>query len=255
MTSVADAYDGAAAAWRLGPEGVYARMASALLAHEAGPLVGAGVLDIGAGTAVAGRVALDAGAAPVVAADLAIGMLRHRGPRIAAVCADAHRLPFADGSFDLAVAAFCLGHLPDPARALTEARRVAGRIAVSAFAPGWTHPAKAAVDEVMVRRGFVIPAWYRQVKDVDEPAVNDPDALASLARTAGFTDVRVRTVEVDSGLRTAADVVGWRFGMAHLAPFLATLPADELASARAEAEAVVAGCATVVIPILVLSGS
>jgi SAM-dependent methyltransferase len=255
MSSVADAYDRAADGWRRGPEAVYARLADALVENAPGPVSGARVLDIGAGTAVAARAALRAGAASVVAADLATGMLAHRDPGVRAVCADAQRLPFADVSFDLALAAFCLGHLPDPVRALREARRVAGRVAASAFAPGWTHPAKAVVDEVMAGHGFELPGWYAQVKGVTEPAVNDAVALAALAQAAGFAAVEVRELQVDSGLTSAAEVVAWRFGMAHLAPFVAGLALEEVARARAEAEEAVAGSLPVVIPVLVLSAS
>lgn len=255
MTSVADAYDRAADAWQVGTAPVYARMAAALLTGSGLQVLGARVLDVGAGTGVAGRLALEAGAASVVATDLALGMLRHRGAGIGGVCADAARLPFPDGSFDLAVAAFCLGHLPDPGRAVAEARRVAGRLAASAFAPGWTHPAKAVVDEVMTRHGFVVPEWYLQVKDVAEPAVNDAEALAGLARSAGFAEVAVRTVRVDSGLRTPAEVVSWRFAMAHLAPFVAAMPPADLVRARREAEAEVADLEPVVIEILALSAT
>jgi ubiquinone/menaquinone biosynthesis C-methylase UbiE len=41
--------------------------------------------------------------------------------------ADGHRLPFADGRFDLVVAAEVLEHLPDPERGLAEMARVSAR--------------------------------------------------------------------------------------------------------------------------------
>src|SRR5206468_3673298 len=124
--------------------------------------------------------------------------------------------PFADASFDLVTAAFCLGHLPDPAAGMVELRRVGNALVASAFVPGWTHPAKEAVDAVMAEVGFVVPDWYRRVKDETEPAVNDAAALVDLAREAGFGSAEVQVLEVDSGLATPADVVAWRFGMAHL---------------------------------------
>lgn len=255
MTSVADAYDDAALGWHAGPERVYARLADALVDTSPVPLAGARVLDAGAGTAVAGSAALRGGAASVLATDIAAGMLRHRERSIDAVVADLGRLPFGDGTFDLVTAAFCLGHLPDPAAGMAEMRRVGGAAVASAFTPGWTHPAKDAVDAVMGDFGFVVPAWYRRVKDESEPTVNDPDALVLLARAAGFAHAQVDRLEVDSGLETPADVVAWRFGMAHLAPFVAGLPDDALTVARTRAEAAVAGCGPVVISILALSAS
>lgn len=252
---VAAAYDNAAAAWKRGPEAAYARMAEALVATAPVPLAGARVLDVGAGTAVAGRAALAAGAASVVAADIATGMLRYRGPGIDAVCADAARLPFGSGTFDLVTASFCLGHLPEPARAVEEIRRVSTALSASAFTPDWTHPVKAAVDEAMAGFGFAIPIWYRELKEGREAAVNDPDALERLARGAGFSDVRVVRLEVDTGLSSAADIVDWRLGMAHLAAFFQGLPAHVQVEARAAAEAAVGDTDPVVIPILALSAS
>jgi SAM-dependent methyltransferase len=52
---------------------------------------------------------------------------------------DAHALPFDDGSFDAVTFGFCLHHIPDPERALAEARRVlrrGGRLAFSVWAAG-----------------------------------------------------------------------------------------------------------------------
>ncbi|MCW2752643.1 MAG: hypothetical protein JWQ32_54 [Marmoricola sp.] len=134
-------------------------------------------------------------------------------------------------------------------------RRVGDAVVASAFAPGWTHPAKEAVDAVMAGIGFVVPAWYRRVKDQTEPAVNDAAALVDLARAAGFDAAVVRMLEVDTGLETPADIVAWRFGMAHLAPFIAGLPAEVLRGARARAEDAVAGTGPVVIPVLALGAS
>lgn len=250
-----DAYDRAGLAWRRGPERVYGRFAEAMLARSAVEPRGARVLDVGAGTAVAGRAALARGASSVVATDLALGMLRHRGPGILAVAADAAQLPFGDASFDLATAGFCLGHLPDPGAALAELRRVSGAVVATAFAPGPGHPTKAAVDAVMADEGFQVPAWYLRLKEETEPAVEDPDALGRLARTAGFEQVDVAVVDVDTGLRSPGEVVDWRWGMAHLADFVATMPADVRVRARARAEQAVAPMLPVVVPVLVLSAA
>jgi ubiquinone/menaquinone biosynthesis C-methylase UbiE len=51
--------------------------------------------------------------------------LRRRSPEIPAVLADAHALPFGDGSRDLVVYVTALEFLEEPTRALTEAVRVA----------------------------------------------------------------------------------------------------------------------------------
>ena len=255
MPGVSDAYDRSAASWRSGPEAVYARLADALVAVSPVPVAGAAVLVVGAGTAVAAGAALARGARSAVATDIAGEMLRGRPAAVRGVLADAARLPFRDRAFDLVTAAFCLGHLADPARALREIHRVGPAVVASAFPPGPGHPAKAAVDRVFAGVGFRVPAWYQHQKDTLEPRVDDPDGLRDLAERAGYARVQVRRVEVDAGLDTAAAVVAWRLGMAHLAPFVSGLDPAVLARARAEAEEAVAPLVPVVIPMLALSAA
>lgn len=262
-TGVQDAYDRSAEAWEAGPEQVYAHLAAALVEGSPVPLPRARVLDLGAGTGVAGRAALAAGAARVVAVDLAAAMLRRiigraGGPgagAVWAVQADACALPFTAGSFDLVLAAMSLGHVPDPGRALREARRVGPALAASAFSPGWTHPAKAAVDAALAPHGFRPPPWYVRIKSEVEPQVDDPERLHVLATAAGYRRVAVRTVSVATGLDTPSQLAGWRLGMAHLAPFLATLGAAEQDAARRAAEAALLDTPPLVIPLIVLSAN
>ena len=262
------AYEASARLWAEGPEPVYAELARALLAHAGGSSAaessagrshaggswaGRRVLDLGAGTGVAGQAARAAGAGPVVAADLAVDMLR-RGPGCR-VAADAGALPFRDGCFDLVLAAFCLGHLPDLTAGLREARRVGARLAAGSFAPGWNHPAKAAVDGVLGSFGYRPPPWYLTFKVRTEPRASDPDELGRACAAAGFADVRLRTVIVDTGRSAPAQLAAWRLGMAHVAPFAAALPPARLAELRRAAESAVAGTGPLVISMLVLTAS
>jgi SAM-dependent methyltransferase len=248
---VRSAYDAAGRLWAEGPERLYAALARELVACW--PVAGQRVLDLGAGTAVAGRAALAAGAGPVVAADPALGMLRRRGGGACPVAADATALPFRDGSFDLVVAAFCLGHLSQPGAGLREARRVGAGLAASSFAPGWTHPAKAAVDGVLGSFGYEPPPWYVTFKQDTEPRASDPAWLTRATTTAGFTEVRLRTVAVRSGLSTPAQLASWRLGMAHVAPFVRSLSAVRRAELRRAAEAAVVGTGPLVVSMLVLT--
>ena len=227
------AYDDAAEAWAAGPARVYARLAEAMLDLSPVPVRDAAVLDVGAGTAVVAEAARRRGARRVIASDAAAGMLLQR-PRGSRRC---WAMPPAAVRRSLVRPGrrWVLPEpLPDPALALQEWRRVAGAVVASAFAPGPPHPAKVAVDTAMEARGFVTPDWYEQVKDASA-TIEHPEALAALVTAAGFGAERVTERPVDVGLDTPEDVVGWRFGMAHLAPWVNTLsrPDDGPRSGRA----------------------
>ncbi len=64
--------------------------------------------------------------------------LRRRRRRFPVVRGDAHRLPFADGSFDAVFFVTTLEFLPDPARALREAVRVARSEVVVLWLNPWS---------------------------------------------------------------------------------------------------------------------
>ena len=257
---VRPAYQAAAAAWAEGPERVYARLARALLACAGGGAAGGGlagcrVLDAGAGTGVAGRAALAAGARSVVCADAAPAMLSQCGRKLHPVAADMTALPFRDGRFDLVLAAFSLGHLDQPGGGLREARRVAARLAASSFAPGWNHPAKAAVDEVLGSFGYRPPSWYVTFKRDTEPRASDPAGLSREVAAAGYTDMGLQTVTVKVGLDSPGQLAAWRLGMAHVAPFVCALPAARQAELRQAAAAAVAGSGPLIVSMLVLTAS
>jgi len=239
--SLREAYDAAAPAWAHGAELVYLPLARALVGQL--DVAGRRVLDLGAGSGAAGRAALAAGARSVVAADIAVGMLRRCAPPLRPVTADALRLPFRDRCFDLVLAAFSLSHLPSLEVALLEARRVGAAIAASSFAPGWSHPAKDAVDAALRPFGYLPPAWYPQFKQETERAAGDPDELAARLAAAGFGKARIRPVTVRTGISSPAELAAWRLGMAHVAPFIASLGADDASAVRQAAERAVTASA------------
>jgi SAM-dependent methyltransferase len=252
-------YDAAAGDWAGGPGAMYGPLAAALVAAAPAPAAGRLVLDLGAGTGMAGRSALAAGARRVVRADLSEEMLR-RGVGGSPVAANAVALPFRDRSFDLVLAAFCLNHLGRVEDGLAEARRVGAAIAASAFAPGWTHPAKDAADGAFRSFGYQPPGWYAILAPGSR--ASDPEVLAESAAAAGFTRVQARTVSVPTGLATPAELVAWRLGMAHYAPFLRSLdPAGRAAARRAAERAVAAainaaaGGGPLVVEMVVLTAS
>ena len=248
-------YDIAADDWADGPGPVYDRLAAALVAAAPVPVAGRLVLDLGAGVGVAGRAALAAGARRVARADLSEAMLR-RGRGGSPVVADALALPFRDRSFDLVVAAFCLNHLERLEAGLAETRRVGAALAASLFAPGWTHPAKDAVDEAVRSFGYRPPVWHTVLAPGSR--ASDPEVLAGHAAAAGFTNVRAYVTAVPTGLATPAELAAWRLGMAHLAPFMRSLDPPDRAAVRRVAEravAAAAGTGPLVVSMVVLTAS
>lgn len=155
--------------------GVYARKLEAILGFVGGgPLR---VLDAGGGP---GRMA-----APlsrhhqVTLCDLSQDMLRIARERPDGdvrrlLAADARQLPFASGSFDLALCIDVLPHLPDPAPALRELRRVlapGGTLIVDSTnsVPAWTLAYPRYVGRrpgrwvATWRAGGVLPEWRTRV--------------------------------------------------------------------------------------------
>jgi SAM-dependent methyltransferase len=237
-------YDAAAEDWDAGPGPIYEPLAQALVAAAPVSLTGRAVLDLGAGTGAAGRAAIAAGARQVVAADLSIAMLRRHAlkspdaPAWYPVAADAAALPFRDASFDLVLAAFCLNHLTRLDTGLAELLRIGAALAASTFAPGWTHPAKDAVDEAARSFGYHPPPWYTTL--APGTRAGNPDELAAAASAAGFTRVQARTVTVPVPVTTPAELAAWRLGLAHYAPFLRALPPPARTAVRRAAEQAVA---------------
>ncbi|MFN2592525.1 MAG: class I SAM-dependent methyltransferase [Candidatus Dormibacteria bacterium] len=237
------AYATSSAAWARGPERVYHRMAEALVLHTSMPLSGRLVLDLGAGTGAVSRVAAAAGAR-VIAVDLALEMLRHRrDQRAPALVADAVALPLRDSVIDVVISGFSVSHVPEPRRALDEARRVTrpgGAVMVAVFAgDGRRHPSREQIDGLAALRGYQAPAWHRRLKDVVEPLTASPTRLERLAGAAGLVDVGVSALSIDTGVHRPADIVDYRLGMAHLAPFVAGLSTDDAHALREEALAAV----------------
>ena len=92
-------------------------------------------------------------------------------------------------------------------------------LAASAFAPGWGHPAKGAVDAVLARFGYRPPPWYLTFKHDVEPRLGDTRLVRELALAAGYSRVDSSVLTVPTGLSGPAELAAWRLGMAHIAPF------------------------------------
>jgi SAM-dependent methyltransferase len=225
--------------WASGCDHVYEALSEAVLAEHARDLVGRRVLDLGAGTGATSRVVAGMGGSPV-AVDASWPMLEHdRLSRPLAIAADACAVPMGDDTVDATVAAFVLSHVVDPVALLREAGRVTaaqGIVVVVSFATtGARSPAHTIVEDLLRRRGWGPPPWFRQLKEELEPVVTDPHALTSMALAAGLRSPLVTTTVVDAGISTPEELVDWRLGSAGVASFVAAMTADDRRRLRAEA--------------------
>jgi len=219
VTGMTEAYTRGAEAWADGPVRVYGRLAEELVAFSPTPLVGLSVLDLGSGTGAGSRAALAAGAR-VIATDLAPGMLlldRERRPPSAA--GDAVALPFRTDAFDVVLAPFSLNHLPDPARGVREAGRLAGHVLASTYAADDDHPAKLAVETALTELGWQRPDWYGIVRNAMHAWGTVADATTAVT-AGGLHPERVEKLEIPFPELGPRDLIAWRMGMAQHTAFL-----------------------------------
>jgi SAM-dependent methyltransferase len=110
------------------------------LLDAAGVAPGMRVIEVGCGLGALAAAAAARGAA-VTGTDIAEGMVaaaRRRHPALEFVVADGEALPFESASFDAALAAFVINHLPDAERGAAELARVTrpgGRVATAMWGP------------------------------------------------------------------------------------------------------------------------
>jgi ubiquinone/menaquinone biosynthesis C-methylase UbiE len=211
---------------------MYDTLASVAIAGFASELVGASVLDVGAGTGALCRALREVGAVPF-AVDTSADMLGEvRNAAVLAVAGDMCALPFANWCFDAAVSGFAISHIDAPQRALEEMLRVVrphGRVIATVFGEADARASKDVIDEVAREFGYHAPDWYVQLKTRTEPRSNTPALLRGCAESAGLEDIEVADLTVDSGLATPEAITAYRTGLAHIAPFVASLPAPRRA--------------------------
>lgn len=233
------AYSVTGGTWQRGPGRIYDRLAQVLIDRCPVALAGCRVLDVGAGTGAVSRAVVAAGAT-AVAVDVAVGMLAHdAGRRAPAAAGDARALPFADASFDAAVAAFSVNHLTEPAAGLREMARVTrpgGGLVAGSYAAEEVHPVKAAVEAVLTCWGWEPEPWYDALRVEALPLLATVEGFAAAAQAAGL-GAAIEPMRVPFPELGARELVAWRLGMAQHAPFVARLPPGEADRLAAEAVA------------------
>ena len=240
QNELAGAYSATGGAWERGPAQIYDHLAGVLVDRPPVPLAGGRGLAVGAGTGAASRAATAAGAAEVVAVDVAFGMLANESTlRPPAVVGDVLALPLGGSTFDATVAAFSLNHLTSPDAGLREMARVTragGAVLASSYAADDSHPAKDAVSAALAARGWIPEPWYSALGTDAMPLLATVERCADVARRAGL-DATVEAVRVPFPELDADDLVAWRLGLAQHAPFLAGLGPDERRALRVDARA------------------
>jgi SAM-dependent methyltransferase len=233
-----------AAGWSANADGydrltgrITARVADALL-DAAGAAGGVRLLDVGCGPGHLCARAARRGARPI-GIDLADGMVElagRRHPQIEFRRADAEALPFADDSFDAAVGAFVINHLPHPDRGAAELCRVlrpGGRLALAM----WDQPERVAwlglFEQAMHRTGVHPDGALPPGPDAHRFA--DPAELRSLLERAGLVDVGVAPLTFTVRVDDAGDLWdGVLTGSVRTAAQLRALAAGERDRVRAE---------------------
>lgn len=175
------------------------------------------LLDVGCGTGwLAAGLRRAVPGLSIVGCDLSAGMLGRARAAGAwpLVQAAAGRLPLADGSVDLVVTRGVLHHLPDPAAALAEWRRVLrpGGAVVVCSEPT---PSVQRHGELLVRALLrLLPGGLSAEDDFWEVAAMAANLhvftvaeLTALASTAGFRDIALHTCDFASTLVLTASYV------------------------------------------------
>jgi ubiquinone/menaquinone biosynthesis C-methylase UbiE len=159
------------------------------------------VLDVACGPGiVACAVALQA--AQVTGIDLTPAMIaqareRQRSLKLDNIewhVGDATRLPFADGEFDVVLTRYSFHHMPDPAAALREMKRVCrkgGRVVVIDATPA--PESQAAYDRM------------ETLRDPSHTSALTLDQLRTLGREAGLSEQQVDSYRLEALLSTLAD--------------------------------------------------
>jgi SAM-dependent methyltransferase len=174
------------------------------------PAPGTRVLDIGSGRGAIAAAAAARGCA-VTAVDAAprmVSLIAATHPGLDARQMDVHHLDLPDDSFDLVTGGFVIHLVTDPARVLTELRRVlrpGGTVALTTPGPGRDRARWAAFHQIT-------GVFTRRAGAGTGPRPNFVDVAAALT-AAGFADVRTAAAAVQ--IPVADPRTAWDFHMSH----------------------------------------
>ncbi|MEV5333544.1 class I SAM-dependent methyltransferase [Streptomyces werraensis] len=180
------------------------------LATRAAALGPRRVLELAAGTGVLTASLLAAASSPeVTATDLNDAMVAFGSARVRGAVwrqADAQRLPFPGGSFDLVACQFGVMFFPHRIEAFTEVRRVltpGGRFLFNTWGPLGTHAFEVAL-QAGLERAFPVdpPRFFRTVPH----SYADPAAVAADLAAAGFTVENEQELTLQGRAASTADL-------------------------------------------------
>jgi ubiquinone/menaquinone biosynthesis C-methylase UbiE len=200
------------------------------------------VLDVACGPGLVAAAAIERGALPL-GLDFSSAMIelaRADHPGIRFEEGDAEALPFAEGFFDAVVANFGIHHVPDPVRALSEARRVLRTGGRTAFTT-WAAPGENIAWQLL----FDAVAAHGDLSAAKTPppggSLREPGDLLQVLDAAGFTETVACCIRREWRVATAGDLLeGFRRGTVRTAALIdaqpaAALPLIEAAIARGAA--------------------
>jgi SAM-dependent methyltransferase len=206
-------------------------------AARVGP--GMRVLDLACGPGLVAAAAAERGSLPVGLdfSSAMIALARADHPGICFEEGDAEVLPFSDRTFDAVVANFGIHHVPDPIRALAEARRVlrpGGRVAFTTWAAPAENNAWQLLFDAIAEHGDMAAARTPPPGG----SLRQPEDLLRILDAAGFTETEACRVPHEWRFAAPGDLVeGFRRGTVRTAALIgaqatSALPAIEAAIAR-----------------------
>lgn len=220
--------------------GRYSSQLSAQMADLAGVTAGQRVLDVGCGPgALTSELVARLGEAAVSAVDPSepfVTAARERNPGVEVRQASAEQLPFADATFDAAIAQLVVHFMADPVGGLAEMRRVTLTGGVVA-ACVWDHASEHGPLSLFWKGAHQLESG---VADESQLPGAREGHLAELFAAAGLHDVEASVVT--ASVEHASFDAWWEpftFGVGPAGSFLASLAPDRQAELQEKCRALV----------------